>query len=130
MQARFDRAPAAPIRCRIPLAPHKAQPCPADLGDAPGSAVGGERSAVSPRPPSRPARQPDHARAHVRDYASITPGRYLGKRHWISLGPGAGITERLVTDAVEDSYGLVAERLPPTRPPQRSMSAANFPANG
>ncbi|MFH9005014.1 MmcQ/YjbR family DNA-binding protein [Streptomyces afghaniensis] len=53
-----------------------------------------------------------HARAHVRGYASITPGRYLDKRHWISLGPGPGITERLVTDAVEDSYDLVAERLP------------------
>ncbi|MFC4505983.1 MULTISPECIES: MmcQ/YjbR family DNA-binding protein [Streptomyces] len=56
--------------------------------------------------------EPEHARAHVRGYASITPGRYLDKRHWISLGPGPGITERLVTDAVEDSYDLVAERLP------------------
>lgn len=36
------------------------------------------------------------------------PGRHLDKRHWISLGPGPGITERLVTDAVEDSYDLVA----------------------
>ncbi|MFD5341190.1 MmcQ/YjbR family DNA-binding protein [Streptomyces hawaiiensis] len=56
--------------------------------------------------------EPEHARAHVRGHASITPGRYLDKRHWISLGPGPGITERLVTDAVEDSYDLVAERLP------------------
>ena len=56
--------------------------------------------------------EPEHARAHVRDYASITPGRYLDKRHWISLGAGPGITERLVTDAVENSYDLVAERLP------------------
>ncbi|MEU7838366.1 MULTISPECIES: hypothetical protein [unclassified Nonomuraea] len=45
-----------------------------------------------------------------RAYASITPGRYLDKHHWISLGPGPGITERLITDAVEDSYDLVAER--------------------
>ncbi|MFC8660721.1 MmcQ/YjbR family DNA-binding protein [Streptomyces sp. NPDC057199] len=56
--------------------------------------------------------EPEHARAQVRGYATITPGRYLDKRHWISLGAGLGITERLVTDAVEDSYGLVAERLP------------------
>ncbi|MEU5030206.1 MmcQ/YjbR family DNA-binding protein [Streptomyces milbemycinicus] len=56
--------------------------------------------------------EPEHARAHVRGYASITPGRYLDKRHWISLGAGPGITERLVTDAVENSYDLVAERLP------------------
>lgn len=56
--------------------------------------------------------EPEHARAHVSSYVSITPGRYLDKRHWISLGPGPGITERLVADAVEDSYDLVAERLP------------------
>jgi predicted DNA-binding protein (MmcQ/YjbR family) len=56
--------------------------------------------------------EPEHARARERAYASITPGRYLDKRHWISLGPGPGITKRLVTDAVEDSYDLVVERLP------------------
>ncbi|WP_330285545.1 MmcQ/YjbR family DNA-binding protein [Streptomyces sp. NBC_00576] len=56
--------------------------------------------------------EPEHARAHVRGHASITPGRYLDKRHWISLGPGPGITERLITDAVEDSYDLAVERLP------------------
>lgn len=56
--------------------------------------------------------EPEHASARERGYASITPGRYLDKRHWISLGPGPGITKRLVTDAVEDSYDLVVERLP------------------
>ncbi|MEU6904341.1 MmcQ/YjbR family DNA-binding protein [Streptomyces coeruleorubidus] len=56
--------------------------------------------------------EPEHARARVHGYASITPGRYLDKHHWISLGPGPGITERLVTDAVEDSYDLAVERLP------------------
>ena len=56
--------------------------------------------------------EPEHARARERGYATITPGRYLDKRHWISLGPGPGITERLVTDAVEDSYDLAVERLP------------------
>jgi predicted DNA-binding protein (MmcQ/YjbR family) len=55
---------------------------------------------------------PEHARAHQRDYVTITPGRYLDTRHWISLAAGPGITERLVTDAVEDSYDLVVERLP------------------
>ncbi|MFJ9018518.1 MmcQ/YjbR family DNA-binding protein [Streptomyces sp. NPDC102259] len=60
--------------------------------------------------------EPERARAHVRGYASITPGRYLDKRHWISLGPGPGVTERLVTEAVEDSYDLVVERLPRSAP--------------
>jgi predicted DNA-binding protein (MmcQ/YjbR family) len=56
--------------------------------------------------------EPEHARAQVRGHTSITPGRYLDKHHWISLGPGPGITKRLITEAVEDSYDLVAERLP------------------
>ena len=56
--------------------------------------------------------EPEHARTQERGYASITPGRYLDKRHWISLGQGPGITERLITEAVQDSYDLVAERLP------------------
>ncbi|MFI5967875.1 MmcQ/YjbR family DNA-binding protein [Streptomyces asoensis] len=56
--------------------------------------------------------EPEYARELVRGYASITPGRYLDKRHWISLGAGPGITEQLVTDAVEDSYHLAVERLP------------------
>jgi predicted DNA-binding protein (MmcQ/YjbR family) len=56
--------------------------------------------------------EPEHARAQERGYPSISPGRYLDKRHWISLGSGPGIAQRLVTDAVEDSYDLVAGRLP------------------
>ncbi|MFD4476742.1 MmcQ/YjbR family DNA-binding protein [Streptomyces sp. NPDC058471] len=56
--------------------------------------------------------EPERARAHVRAHASITPGRYLDKRHWMSLGPGPGITRQLITDAVEDSYDLAVERLP------------------
>jgi predicted DNA-binding protein (MmcQ/YjbR family) len=56
--------------------------------------------------------EPEHARAQERRYASITPGRYLDKRHWISLGPGPGITQRLVAEAVTNSYDLVVERLP------------------
>ncbi|MGW2101739.1 MmcQ/YjbR family DNA-binding protein [Streptomyces olivaceoviridis] len=56
--------------------------------------------------------EPEHARAQERGYATITPGRYLDKRNWISLGPGPGITRQLVTDAVEHSYDLVVESLP------------------
>ncbi|WP_033825845.1 MmcQ/YjbR family DNA-binding protein [Kitasatospora sp. MBT63] len=56
--------------------------------------------------------EPEHAHAQTRHHATITPGRYLDKRHWISLAPGPGITRRLVTDAVEHSYDLVVEQLP------------------
>ncbi|MGC9441497.1 MmcQ/YjbR family DNA-binding protein [Streptomyces sp. WG5] len=56
--------------------------------------------------------EPERARAHMHAHATITPGRYLDKRHWITLGAGPGITKRLITDVVEDSYDLVVARLP------------------
>ena len=37
---------------------------------------------------------PHHGDALRRDHDTITVGRYLDKRHWISVGPGAGITTR------------------------------------
>jgi predicted DNA-binding protein (MmcQ/YjbR family) len=61
---------------------------------------------------------PEHARALVRGYASITPGRYLDKSHWISLGPGRGITKQLINDAVEHSCHRrsATERAPAVSP--------------
>ncbi|GAA1556010.1 MmcQ/YjbR family DNA-binding protein [Kribbella hippodromi] len=56
--------------------------------------------------------EPNHAHAQTCEHATITPGRYLDKQHWISIGPGTGITRRLVIDAVEYSYDLVVETLP------------------
>jgi predicted DNA-binding protein (MmcQ/YjbR family) len=41
-----------------------------------------------------------------RDFDTITPGRYLDKEHWISIGPGAGITKQLIGDLVHGSYDL------------------------
>lgn len=49
-----------------------------------------------------------HGDALCRDYHSITPGHYLDKQHWISIGPGRRITKRLIEDLVQDSYDLAA----------------------
>ena len=49
---------------------------------------------------------PLHADALRRDHDSITPGRYLDKRHWISVGPGPGVTKRLIENLVHGSYDL------------------------
>ena len=47
-----------------------------------------------------------HGDALRRDYESITVGHYLDKRHWISIGPGAGITAELIENLVHTSYDL------------------------
>ncbi|WP_449372600.1 MmcQ/YjbR family DNA-binding protein [Arthrobacter psychrolactophilus] len=41
-----------------------------------------------------------------RDFDTITIGHYLNKQHWISIGPGVGITKELIGDLVHDSYDL------------------------
>jgi predicted DNA-binding protein (MmcQ/YjbR family) len=45
--------------------------------------------------------EPDRAHVLRRAYPSIGPGRYLNKAHWISVGPGRGITTDLVEELVE-----------------------------
>ncbi len=49
---------------------------------------------------------PHHGDALRRDHDSITPGHYLDKQHWISVGAGRGVTKRLVEDLVHGSYEL------------------------
>ncbi|CAN5682560.1 MmcQ/YjbR family DNA-binding protein [soil metagenome] len=41
-----------------------------------------------------------------RDHGTITAGHYLDKQHWISVGPGCGVTKQLVEDLVHGSYEL------------------------
>jgi predicted DNA-binding protein (MmcQ/YjbR family) len=52
----------------------------------------------------------DPGRGHLlrEQYASVTAGRYLDKKHWVSVGAGEGVTEELVTELVRDSYDLVS----------------------
>jgi predicted DNA-binding protein (MmcQ/YjbR family) len=61
--------------------------------------------------------EPEHGRLLQRHHPSITPGRYLDKRHWISVGAGRGITADLVAELVDDSYHLVLETVPSNRRP-------------
>lgn len=49
---------------------------------------------------------PHRGDALRRDFGTITIGRYLNKQHWISIGPGTGITKQLISDLVHDSYDL------------------------
>lgn len=59
-----------------------------------------------------------HDAVALRDqYADITPGYHMNKRHWITLNPGGELGEQLVEDLVTESYLLVVERLPRARRP-------------
>lgn len=61
--------------------------------------------------------EPEYGRLLQGQHASITPGRYLDKRHWISLGAGPGITRDLVAELVDHSYHLVLKTVPRNRRP-------------
>ena len=56
---------------------------------------------------------PHHGDALRRDHDAITAGHYLDKQHWISIGPGAGITASLIENLVHGSYDLASQ--PPTK---------------
>ena len=45
-------------------------------------------------------------------YAAITPGYHLNKRHWITITLGDEVPDDLVRELVVDSYDLVAPKTP------------------
>ncbi|MGH2850060.1 MAG: MmcQ/YjbR family DNA-binding protein [Solirubrobacteraceae bacterium] len=48
-------------------------------------------------------------------YAAVEPGYHLNKRHWNTVAIDGSLAERTVCDMIEDSYDLVASRLPRAR---------------
>ena len=53
---------------------------------------------------------PDNAVALREQYADITPGYHMNKKHWITVEGGGTVDEKLVKQLVTDSYQLVAHR--------------------
>ena len=53
---------------------------------------------------------PDNAVALREQYADITPGYHMNKKHWITVQGGGTVDENLVKQLVTDSYQLVAHR--------------------
>jgi predicted DNA-binding protein (MmcQ/YjbR family) len=54
----------------------------------------------------------EYASALRRQYATIMAGYHMNKKHRTSVAPGAGISEHLVRELVEDAYDLVVGGLP------------------
>jgi predicted DNA-binding protein (MmcQ/YjbR family) len=59
---------------------------------------------------------PDKAVVLRTQYADITPGYHMNKRHWITVEGGGTVDEKLVTQLVTDSYELVARGRDQDRP--------------
>src|SRR5215469_1555725 len=80
---------------------------------------------------------PDDAAVLREQYADITPGYHMNKRHWITVEGGGTTDEKLVKALVIDSYRLVVGGLPkseqPVDPHSQSMATferAGFPESG
>ena len=56
--------------------------------------------------------EPDLAEHLRADYAAITPGYHLNKRHWNTVVLDGSLPDRMVRDMIEDSYDLVVASLP------------------
>ncbi|MGW5360577.1 MmcQ/YjbR family DNA-binding protein [Actinopolymorpha pittospori] len=60
---------------------------------------------------------PDDAAALREQYADITAGYHMNKKHWITAEGGGTIDEKLVKELVIDSYRLVVGGLPKSEQP-------------
>jgi predicted DNA-binding protein (MmcQ/YjbR family) len=83
--------------------------------------VGGKVFMLMTDMPGRPVvilkADPDDATALRKQYADITPGYHMNKRHWITMEGGDTIDAKLVKELVTDSYRLVASALPKAKQP-------------
>ncbi|MDN5631735.1 MmcQ/YjbR family DNA-binding protein [Glutamicibacter protophormiae] len=72
--------------------------------------------------------RPEDARALREQYAAITPGYHMNKKHWITLRPSAELDRELVEELVTESYLLVLEGLPRYRRPVDPATFGNTPS--
>jgi predicted DNA-binding protein (MmcQ/YjbR family) len=55
--------------------------------------------------------EPELGVALRQEHPTISPGYHMNKRHWISLGPGPGVSSELVGELVTNAYLLVTDAL-------------------
>ncbi|MEU8976972.1 MmcQ/YjbR family DNA-binding protein [Streptomyces monashensis] len=83
--------------------------------------VGGKVFMLMTDMPGRPVvilkADPDDATALCKQYADISPGYHMNKRHWITMEGGDTIDDKLVKELVTDSYRLVVGGLPKSKQP-------------
>ena len=70
-------------------------------------------AALGARPPSISLKcEPDLAAQLRVDWAAISPGYHLNKRHWNTVVADGSVPDQLLHDMVEDSYDLVVSAMP------------------
>ncbi len=83
--------------------------------------VGGKVFMLMTDLPGRPVvilkADPDDVTALREQYADITPGYHMNKRHWITVEGGDSINDKLVKELVTDSYRLVVGGLSKSKQP-------------
>jgi predicted DNA-binding protein (MmcQ/YjbR family) len=55
---------------------------------------------------------PAFAEVLRQNYAAISPGYHLNKRHWNTIALNGGVPDERVAELVEHAYGLVLSSLP------------------
>jgi predicted DNA-binding protein (MmcQ/YjbR family) len=56
--------------------------------------------------------EPELGRSLVHDYAAITPGYHMNKRHWVTVQLDGTVPEEILRNLIEDSHELVVAGLP------------------
>ena len=55
---------------------------------------------------------PEESRALREEFAQITPGYHLNKKHWITIVLDEGVPDELVEQLLRDSHALVRPKVP------------------
>jgi len=58
---------------------------------------------------------PEEGRALREEFAQITPGYHLNKKHWVTITLDNGVPDDLVEQLVRDSHALVSPKVPRAR---------------
>ena len=72
---------------------------------------------------------PEEAVWYREEFASVTPGFHMNKKHWISVEPGEDVTEDLLAELVEGAHAALVASLPRARRPAGMRPIAPAPAS-
>jgi predicted DNA-binding protein (MmcQ/YjbR family) len=69
---------------------------------------------------------PEDSVALREEFADVTPGYHLNKKHWITVVVGSGVPDSLIEDLVRGSHDLVRPKVPRARRARSGESVTEF----